>query len=191
MDVGAGQPDAGVVDGQHRSMSPCAGRAPGPDRLALPGIWRFPRKRWPTACPASSCVRAARRGDPAHQHAAGLRHADENYVARAAVARARQKRREGSVSMISSAGSKRAGGVRSQRRLAAGRHRGVAVPIDGRGAPTRTGPCRHGHAGTPVECRYHGRDVTTAEMAAALAERRPVGAQPSPRTGMTERLPGR
>ena len=34
MDMGAGQPDVGVVEGQHRSMSRAA-RAPGPDRLAV------------------------------------------------------------------------------------------------------------------------------------------------------------
>ena len=89
-------------------------------------------------------------------------------------------------SMISSAGSKRAGGVRSQRGLAAGRHRGVAVPTDGRGAPARTGPCRHGHARRVPLPRSRRHD--SGDGAAALAERRPVGAQPSPRTGLTERL---
>jgi len=34
MDMGAGQPDAGVVDGQHRSNVPAQG-GPGPDRLAV------------------------------------------------------------------------------------------------------------------------------------------------------------
>jgi len=32
--MGAGQPDAGVVDGQHRSNVPAQG-GPGPDRLAV------------------------------------------------------------------------------------------------------------------------------------------------------------
>ena len=52
--------------------------------------------------------------------------------------------------------------LRSQRRPAAGRHFAVAALVDGRSAPARTGG-----AGmtTAVECRYYGRDFTTAEMA--------------------------
>ena len=113
--------------------------------------------------PLRAAVRTARRGDPAHQHAAGLRHADENYVARAAVARAHQERCEGSVSTISSAGSKRC--------LAACAHSGAGRrTTPRRGCPARW--TRRAGANWPVptwprrvECRYHGRNVTTAEMA--------------------------
>ena len=54
------------------------------------------------------------------------------------------------------------GGVRAQRRPAAGRPRALAAVVDGTGAPPRTDGA--GMTGA-VECRYHGRDFTVAEMA--------------------------
>ena len=48
MDVGAGQPDATVVDGQHRLMSPAQGG--GPDRIGslfATVLARLPQRRIP------------------------------------------------------------------------------------------------------------------------------------------------
>lgn len=55
-----------------------------------------------------------------------------------------------------------AGGVRGERRPVAARPRALAAVVDGAGAPPRTDGA--GMTGA-VECRYHGRDFTVAEMA--------------------------